>query len=418
MAEWREVKLGSACTKIGSGATPRGGKDAYLESGDIFLIRSQNIYNDGFKPHGLAYISQEQADQLSNVVVQENDILLNITGDSVARTCLAPNQYLPARVNQHVAIIRPDEKKLDSRFIRYSLTSPFMQNHMLGLAASGATRNALTKGMIESFSILCPSLSEQRAIADVLSALDDKIELNRKMNETLEAMARALFKSWFMDFDPVRARMEGSKPDGLSDDLAALFPNRLVDSPLGPIPEGWEAGCFGQIAENFDSKRIPLSSREREKRVGQYPYHGATSVMGYVDDFLFDGIHVLIGEDGSVAREDGTPYTQYVWGKIWVNNHAHVLRGKGSVSNEQLYIFVSQTNISGYVTGAVQPKLNQKNMNAIPMIIAPESINEAFSKIVTPLFAKLRESTDLNIQLTAMRDTLLPKLISGQLRVA
>lgn len=249
MVEWQEVRLGDVCKKIGSGATPRGGKDAYLESGEIYLIRSQNVHNGGFTNQGIAYISQEQADRLSNVFIEEEDVLLNITGDSVARCCLATKEYLPARVNQHVAIIRTDKEKLDHRFLRYYLISPYMQNQMLGLAASGATRNALTKGMIESFLIPYPPLPEQQAIAGVLSALDEKIELNRRMNATLEAMARALFKSWFVDFDPVRAKMEGRAPDGLPADIAALFPDTLMDSPLGEIPQGWEVQEIGSLVD-------------------------------------------------------------------------------------------------------------------------------------------------------------------------
>ena len=112
--EWEFVRLGDYCSKIGSGATPTGGKEAYLDKGEYSLIRSQNIYNNGFTPNGLAFISPEQAKKLDNVSVIEDDILLNITGDSVARVCLAPSKYLPARGNQHVAIIRPLPKTFDS----------------------------------------------------------------------------------------------------------------------------------------------------------------------------------------------------------------------------------------------------------------------------------------------------------------
>ena len=189
------------------------------------------------------------------------------------------------------------------------------------------------------------------------------------MNETLEEMARALFKSWFVDFDPVRAKIDGrwqrgqSLP-GLPADLYDLFPDRLVPSELGQIPEGWTEGTAGDVIEIHDSKRIPLNSRQRAGRQGPYPYYGAAGIMDYVDDFLFDGVHVLIGEDGSVADVDGYPVIQYVWGQFWVNNHAHVLRGQHKVSNEHLYLLLRQLSITAYVTGAVQPKLSQKNLKA------------------------------------------------------
>jgi restriction endonuclease S subunit len=257
----------------------------------------------------------------------------------------------------------------------------------------------------------------QKAIACILGALDDKIELNRRMNETLEAMARAIFKSWFVDFDPVRAKAEGQKPPGLAPHIAELFPDAFEESELDEIPKGWRVGNLGDIIEIHDSKRIPMSSRERQIRQGPYRYYGAAGIIDYVDDFLFDGVYVLIGEDGSVMTEAGNPVTQYVWGKFWVNNHAHVLKGTDGVSDEQLLLFLQQVYVVPFVTGAVQPKLSQTNMKAIPLVQGSSKLNRAFSRIVQPLFAKIRAIQDEVETLAAIRDTLLPKLISGELRV-
>ena len=197
---WQTVKLKDCCTKIGSGATPRGGKEAYLDEGPFSLIRSQNVLDFFFSYNGLAFIDKDQAYQLSNVEIEEKDVLLNITGDSVARVCQVPSTLLPARVNQHVSIIRPDKSKLVPEFLKYFLLNPKFKNYMLGLASVGGTRNALTKGMIEDFEINLPDLPTQTRIASILSALDDKIELNRQTNQTLEAIAQAIFKEWFVDF--------------------------------------------------------------------------------------------------------------------------------------------------------------------------------------------------------------------------
>ncbi len=252
--EWQQIQLGKVCLKIGSGATPRGGKDAY-RGGNTALIRSQNIYNDRFTHEGLAYINDSQAHELRNVVVEKNDVLLNITGDSVARCCQVDPDVLPARVNQHVAIIRTQPDVLDSRFLRYVLVSPSMQDHLLALASAGATRNALTKAMIESLGFQAPRIEEQRAIAHILGTLDDKIELNRRANETLESMAHVMFKSWFVNFEPVRAKLEnrwqrGQSLPGLPAHLYDLFPERLVDSELGEVPEGWKHIPFGSLLES------------------------------------------------------------------------------------------------------------------------------------------------------------------------
>ena len=214
---WQTVKLKDCCTKIGSGATPRGGKEAYLDEGPFSLIRSQNVLDFFFSYNGLAFIDKDQAYQLSNVEIEEKDVLLNITGDSVARVCQVPSTLLPARVNQHVSIIRPDKSKLVPEFLKYFLLNPKFKNYMLGLASVGGTRNALTKGMIEDFEINLPDLPTQTRIASILSALDDKIELNRQTNQTLEAIAQAIFKEWFVDFRFPHSPLEGwqAKPDGV-----------------------------------------------------------------------------------------------------------------------------------------------------------------------------------------------------------
>ncbi|MNV63293.1 Type I restriction modification DNA specificity domain protein [compost metagenome] len=192
----------------------------------------------------------------------------------------------------------------------------------------------------------------------------------------------------------------------------------MEESELGEIPEGWEVSDFGSVSVCFDKNRIPLSKRQREDKKGKIPYYGATSVMDYVDEHIFDGVFLLLGEDGSVLREDGTPFVQYIWGKSWVNNHAHVLQGASGVSTEQLMLFISMQNISAYVTGAVQLKLNQRNMNSIPFIKARGDANSRFIELVSPLFATHRSLLEEIRGLAELRDSLLPKLLSGELFVA
>ncbi len=174
MSEWKEYKLKDLTTKMGSGATPTGGDNSYQIEG-ISLIRSQNVLDFQFSCDGLAFIDNEQAEALRNVTVQREDVLLNITGDSVARVCKVPDKILPARVNQHVAIIRANKEKLDSDFLLYNLQT--RKEYILSISEIGATRRALTKGMIEDFDLIIPPLPEQQSIASILSSLDDKIDL-------------------------------------------------------------------------------------------------------------------------------------------------------------------------------------------------------------------------------------------------
>lgn len=196
MSEWKDYKLKDLTTKIGSGATPTGGGNAYKMEG-LSLIRSQNVLDLKFSNNGLALIDDEQADGLRNVTVYEDDILLNITGDSVARVCKVPKDVLPARVNQHVSIIRSDVNKIDSNFLLYYLQS--IKEFLLSISEIGGTRRALTKAMLENLIISMPELSEQCAIASILSSLDDKIDLLHRQNKTLEQLAETLFRQWFVE---------------------------------------------------------------------------------------------------------------------------------------------------------------------------------------------------------------------------
>ena len=381
------TRLGDICEKIGSGATPHGGKEAYCLEG-ISFVRSQNIGDFSFSANGLAHINNEQAKKLSNVELKPNDILLNITGDSVARTCIIDSEYLPARVNQHVAIIRGKKDIVLSSYLLYFLQ--WKKKYLLQLASAGATRNALTKSMIEQLEIELPTIEQQRKIAGVLDKIQEKIKLNQKINDNLLQQAQALYKDRFVDLNPFD----------------------------GEMPPDWRLGTVSEIIELHDSKRIPLSSRERANLAKIYPYYGATSVMDYVDRYLFDGIYLLLGEDGTVVNSKGFPILQYVEGKFWVNNHAHIITGKNGFTVETLYLLFSLTKVQSIVTGAVQPKISQANLNKVSVVIPSEAELSAFNSIVQPIFAQIRNLRAENDRLAATRDTLLPRLMSGELDVS
>ena len=198
MTGWSSATLGVICRKIGSGATPTGGSNAYQEAG-IPLIRSQNVLDFSFSEDGLAFINDDQAYELRNVTVEEKDVLLNITGDSVARCCVVPKSLTPARVNQHVAIIRPIPEKASHLFIFYLLQQ--MKEELLMKSEIGATRRALTKGMLENLEIELPPLPEQKAIAAVLSSLDDKIDLLHRQNRQFSSQLSLQILGYAAFFD-------------------------------------------------------------------------------------------------------------------------------------------------------------------------------------------------------------------------
>ncbi|WP_392530566.1 restriction endonuclease subunit S [Nostoc sp. C117] len=196
--DWEEMTLGEITKKIGSGATPRGGEDNYQESG-ISLFRSMNIYDNRFQEENLAFIDENQARELNNVTVENDDILLNITGASIARCCIAPVKYLPARVNQHVMIIRPKNNKLNSVFLSNLLVFEDYKNQLFKLGGKGgSTREALTKFHIQNFQVILPSIKEQERIANFLTAIDRKIEtLYRQIDQT-EKFKKGLLQKLFV----------------------------------------------------------------------------------------------------------------------------------------------------------------------------------------------------------------------------
>ena len=380
------MRIKDICTKIGSGATPRGGKEAYKECG-ITLIRSQNVLDYSFSSDGLAFIDEKQAKALDNVIVQSGDVLLNITGDSVARACIVDDEFLPARVNQHVAIIRGIPSLILQSYSLYYLQ--MKKAYLLQVASGGATRNALTKAMIEEMEIPVPTIDEQRQIVSALDAIQKKISINKRINDNLLQQAATLFRQ--------------------------SFPYSVDDQ----LPNGWQVGTVGDIVEIHDYKRIPLSSAQRAKMTKRtYPYYGAASLMDYVDEYIFDGKYLLLGEDGTVIDDLGYPILQYVWGQFWVNNHAHILTGQRGFTVESLLLLFKLTPVKSIVTGAVQPKISQANLKSIPVVIPPLQHMEAFNMTIQPLFDQIRQNEDQNKVLASLRDSLLPKLMSGEIDVS
>jgi len=246
-----------------------------------------------------------------------------------------------------------------------------------------------------------PALMQQEKIASILSAYDDLIENNLRRIRILEEMAQNLYREWFVKF-----RFPGHEQV------------RFVDSPMGRIPEGWEVKTLGEVAINFDRFRKPISGNKRSKNKGTYPYYGAAKVIDYINDYLFDGIYLLFAEDGSVVTRDRKPVLQYVSGKFWPNNHVHVLQGKDSIMTEFLYIALSELDITGYITGAAQPKITRANLDRIPILITKDSLLQVFCKYLKDTFQLKIVLYEENESLRHTRDLLIPKLISGEVDVS
>jgi len=420
-----------------SGIIDYRGKTPPKSDSGVPCISAANVKNGRIDVTSTTFVSRETYDSWTTRGLPNPGDVIITTEAPVGEVAEFPGdrEYLLTR---RVMALQANPQVLAGRYLLYALQSPQTKARLLS-GDRGTTVPRVLKTDITSLEIPLPSLTEQKHIAHILGTLDDKIELNRRMNEMLEAIAQALFKSWFVDFDPVidKALAAGNPiPEPLqkraearqalgdqrkppADSIARHFPDRFVfNEDLGWIPEGWEQTEVGEVSCCFDKKRIPLSKAEREtKKPGRIPYYGATSVMDYIDDWIFDDVYFLVGEDGSVVKEDGAPFTQYIWGKTWVNNHAHVLQGAAGVATEHLMLFMRDQDVHPYVTGAVQPKINQKNLNRIPFLKASQALNEGFGEKISPLFKRTRHLSEESQSLSALRDTLLPKLLSGELRI-
>lgn len=409
---WKTYKLSEVTTKIGSGATPRGGQEAYKSTG-ISLIRSQNVLDFSFSTNGLAFIDEEQASKLNNVTIEENDILLNITGDSVARVCKVPSEYLPARVNQHVAIVRADSSILNSEFLKYSLLEKTNKDKLLNLASAGATRNAITKSMIESFEIILPELQEQKSIASILSAIDDKIENNLAINKTLEEMAMALYKHWFVDFGPFQ--------DG-----------EFVESELGRIPKGWEVIQFSKIVSKYIDNRGKTPPIEEEgipllevKHISSNLFPDL-KVQKYVSENTYNNwFRNHLEEDDIIISTVGTVgLTSLVptFSKVAIAQNLLGLRFEKNKFPTGFMFYLMKSpyflnQIENRLVITVQKSIKRSDLDKIPCLIPNQNLINSFNEIATGYIKQIENNLTENQTLTQLRDTLLPKLISGEVRL-
>ena len=268
--------------------------------------------------------------------------------------------------------------------------------------AVGGVRGSLEWEDFLNMELPIPYLEKQKELIEEYEAIEKRIQLNKKLCATLEETAQTIYKHWFEDFE---FSDENGKPYKSSG-------GEMVDcEELGKeIPKGWRLGNLGEICKNFDSKRIPLSSFERKDLEKIYPYYGASSILDFVDKYIFDGRYVLVGEDGTVMTENGTPILQYVVGKFWVNNHAHVLKATNNFTEESLFLFLKNKNITNKVTGAVQLKINQANLLSIRMIIPSNNVISDFNIIAETIFKKNQNLINQTEKLVELKSLLLGKM--------
>ena len=424
MVEWLETKVEDIATRIAMGPFGSDIKtDNFISSG-VPVIRGNNLTYGRFHDDDFAFLSNGKADELSNANAFPNDLVFTHRGTLGQVGILPIGSYPRYVVSQSQMKLTCDLQKTVPLFLYYYFKSPHGQHALLAnTSQTGVPAISRPVTSLRNIRLTLPPLPEQRAIAHILGALDDKIELNRRTNQTLEAIARALFKSWFIDFAPTRAKAAGNDPN-LPKPLPDLFPNSFQDSELGEIPTGWHVGTLGEIATHPRRGVNPdvISSDSPYIALEHMPKRCiALSEWGVADGlesnkFAFKRGEILFGKlrpyfhKVGVAPIDGVcstdivviaPKTQKWFGFVL-----------GHFSSDT---FVDYTNAAS--TGTKMPRTNWTDMSNFAVALPPEVIAVAFNLQIQPSIEKIQESIHQSRTLAALRDTLLPKLISGDLRI-
>lgn len=393
------------------------------------VIKIKNIKANRFSEHEFGYVSPEFLDQKKDKLARKDDLLISMSGNRhdgspetwVGKVCLfrKDGQYF---INQRVSALRAKKNvQFDLDFASYVLSSFDYQNLFISIATSSGGQANLSPSQVMGTKITLPDFHYQKKAGGLLRKIDDKIELNQRMNETLEAMARALFKSWFVDFDPVRAKAEGSKPEGMDVATAKLFPAAFNDDGL---PEGWTRGTLGKIADsagvtvqpNQTSSDTPYIGLEHMPRrcVALSEWAGAGKVTSNKfafkrGDFLFGKLRPYFHKVG-IAAIDGISSTDIL-----------IVRSK----QEEFYAFVlSVISSDEFVShtdqtsrGTKMPRTNWKDMAAYAVTLPDKRVAAAYNLATKPMLEQIIVNVHENRTLSGLRNTLLPKLISGELRI-
>ncbi|MCP9800252.1 restriction endonuclease subunit S [Synechococcus sp. RedBA-s] len=405
--------------RLGAVASVQGGfafkSGDFTETG-VPVLKIKNVRLREVDTTEPAYVDQSVAKDTARYFCKTGDLLISMTGSGpqapnsvvgrVARFTGPSDRYL---INQRVGrFVNKAPDKLDQRYLFYVLAQDETLWKLVSVATGSANQANISGSQIESLEVPLPPLTEQKAIAVVLGALDDKIELNRRMNATLEAMARALFHSWFVDFDPVRAKLDARQPVGLDKTTADLFPSSFQDSPVGHIPKGWEVR---PLSEAFDIKDGATFRKEDRVETGNIIAFGANGPVGFstranvIEPCIGLG---KIGSCGSLHRS---------WKPCWVTNNAFIVKPHPSGSLEFVWRTLCTIDFSQFIGGSANPYMPLKNFGHTPVVMPPVPLLNAYQERAGSLAGKIVANDEQSRTLSTLRDTLLPKLLSGELSV-
>ncbi len=420
--EWKQVAFADVIELI-SGGTPKTSVSEYWGGSIPWL--SVKDFNTGYRWANTAEktITERGLAESATTILNRGDIIISARGTVGVVAQLAQ----PMAFNQSCYGIRGRQGIAETNFVYYALRHAVSQMQQV---AHGGVFNTITRDTFKIIKTKLPPLKEQRAIACILGALDDKIELNRRMNETLEAMARAIFKSWFVNFDPVRAKAEGQQPPGLAPHIADLFPDAFEDSKLGQIPKGWKVGTLGGVCEKAQygytatATDDPIGPRFlRIKDINKQDWIEWQNVpYCRIKKDKIDKYRLAKG-DVVIARMADPGHGALIEDDIGAVFASYLIRFRPirpEFGRFLQYWLRSETYwnlVISRQSGTTRANLNAQVLSSFPLVVANDKVLKAFSSQVDALRSKLVGNVNESRILASIRDTLLPKLISGELRV-
>jgi type I restriction enzyme S subunit len=422
--DWRRLPIEAICSRVTSGGTPSRKRPDFYIGGRWNWVKTQELI-DSWIDTTEEKITDDAIASSSAKVLPPNTVLLALYGATVGQLGILRKEMT---CNQACCAMIVDPSKADYRFLFYQL---LVSRSQLKRLATGAAQQNLSGQLVKTFKLPFPPIKEQKAIACILGALDDKIELNRRRNKTLEGMARALFQSWFVDFDPVRAKAAGRSPSGLQPELAKLFPDSFEDSTLGEIPKGWRIVGILEVGELL-SGGTPKTS-ESTFWGGNIPWASAKDVSQCGEPFLIETerriTHAGLENSATrmipafssviVARGATTGRMTMFGDDIAMNQTCYALRSR---SNTPLYLYLllrhEINSIVHTAHGSVFDTITTATFQSSSVCVADLRLTSAFENRVTPFFQEVLCQLKQSATLASLRDTLLPKLISGELRIS
>jgi type I restriction enzyme S subunit len=431
-ADYESNRLADICNrKDGVQTGPFGSQlhqeDYVLEGTPIITV--EHLDDNRILHSDVPCVSEKDCKRLCKYSLLKGDIVFSRVG-SVDRRALVRDEENGWLFSGRCLRVRPNKEIIDPRYLSYFFGLPSFKEHIRAIAV-GATMPSLNTKILSDVIIYYPPLPEQRAIAHILGTLDDKIELNRQMNETLEAMARAIFKSWFVDFDPVRAKAEG-RDTGLPKEIADLFPDSFEETEMGEVPKGWHVSSIGDLAEVVGGSTP--STKEHAywdygthywatpKDLSSLSFPVLLSTERLITDAGLSEISSGLLPKGTVLLSSRAPigYLAVTEVPVAINQGFIAMKPKKDVSNLFILLWASfaHEDILSRANGSTFLEISKSNFRPIPIATPTVDVMNAFDKQVRPLYEKIVEHEIQSHTLAELRDTLLPKLISGELRVA